>query len=121
MKLKLDENIGRGSADILRDEGHDVSSVHEQGLLGIADGALFEVCKREARALVTLDRDFGQTLRYPLAKSPGVAILELGSRPSKAALNERLRELAVLLRTGNLAGFLWIVEPRRVRIHLPPD
>ncbi len=32
MKLKLDENIGRQGAELLRQAGHDVASVVEQGL-----------------------------------------------------------------------------------------
>jgi hypothetical protein len=33
---------------------------------------LFEVCTAERRALITLDRDFGQVLRYPPAASAGI-------------------------------------------------
>jgi hypothetical protein len=36
-----------------------------QGLSGAADEILFDACKQESRAFVTLDRDFGQMLRYP--------------------------------------------------------
>jgi predicted nuclease of predicted toxin-antitoxin system len=121
VKLKLDENIGQRGAELLRAGGHDIATVVEQGLQGTSDERLFEVCAGEGRALITLDRDFGQVLRFPLAGSPGVAVLELGPRPSQKALEERMRELMTFLRSHELKGSLWIVEPGRVRIHLPDD
>jgi hypothetical protein len=121
VKLKLDENIPQRGAELLRAAGHDVSTVRDQKLEGSSDEVLFGVCARESRALVTLDRDFGQVLRFPPRNSAGIAVLELGPRPSLAALLTRLRELAVMLSIQPLTGSLWIVEPGRVRIHLDGD
>jgi len=82
MKLKLDENIGRRGLELLQSAGHDVLTVVDQGLGGSPDERLFEICAAEERALVTLDHDFGQVQRFPLDKSAGVVILELGRRAS---------------------------------------
>jgi uncharacterized protein (DUF433 family) len=71
VKFKLDENLSRRAADLIRVAGHDVVTVPDQGLRGTADETLFEVCRREGRALITLDRDFGQVLRYPPTASAG--------------------------------------------------
>jgi predicted nuclease of predicted toxin-antitoxin system len=121
VKLKLDENLSRRAADLMRTAGHDAVTVGNQGLSGAADETLFEVCKREGRALITLDRDFGQVLRYPPAGSAGIVVLEFGHRVTHAALLDRLRELLTVLKTQSPADALWIVEPGRVRIHLAPD
>jgi predicted nuclease of predicted toxin-antitoxin system len=121
VKFKLDENLSRRATDLIRAAGHDVVTVGDQGLRGAADETLFEVCRREGRALVTLDRDFGQVLRYPPAASAGIVVLEIGPRPTHAALLDRVRELLSVLNTRSPDGALWIVEPRRLRIHLPPD
>ncbi|MBI1774311.1 MAG: DUF5615 family PIN-like protein [Proteobacteria bacterium] len=121
MKLKLDENIGRRGLELLITAGHDVATVRHQGLQGVSDKTLFEVCAGEGRALVTLDHDFGQVLRFPPAKSAGVAILELGPRVTTEALLDRLRSLLAILETRPLAGALWIIEPGRIRIHLGHD
>jgi hypothetical protein len=99
VKLKLDENLSRRAADLIRAAGHDAATVFSQGLRGGADETLFEVCGRESRALVTLDRDFGQVLRYPPAVTAGIVVLEY------AVARRRI----------------WIVEPGRLRIHLPSD
>jgi predicted nuclease of predicted toxin-antitoxin system len=121
VKLKLDENLSRRAADLIRAAGHDAVTVASQGLRGVADERLFEVCTAESRALVTLDRDFGQVLRYPPAASAGIVILEIGRRVTHAALLDRVRELLSLLNTRSPEGELWIVEPGRLRIHLPSD
>jgi predicted nuclease of predicted toxin-antitoxin system len=76
VKFKLDENIGRRGLELTKASGHDAITVAEQALGGITDEDLFEICYAEERALVTLDRDFGQVLRFPPEKSAGVAILE---------------------------------------------
>ncbi|HEY5209558.1 MAG TPA: DUF5615 family PIN-like protein [Stellaceae bacterium] len=118
MKLKLDENIGRRGLELLGTYGHDVSTVRAQGLGGASDERLFEICAKEQRVLVTLDRDFGQVVRFPPEKSAGIVILELGSALSSLSLLNRLKQMAVLFETEAVAGKLWIVEPSRVRIHL---
>jgi predicted nuclease of predicted toxin-antitoxin system len=121
VKFKLDENLSRLAADLIHAAGHDAVTVASQGLRGAADETLFEVCRRESRALVTLDRDFGQVLRYPPAASAGIVVLEIGPRATHRALLDRVREFLALLNTRSPAGELWIVEPGRLRIRLPPD
>ncbi|MEG4484002.1 DUF5615 family PIN-like protein [Microcoleus sp. D2_18a_B4] len=65
MKLKLDENLGSiRVVSLLRFAGHDVATVREQSLTSTADGLLIDICRREGRCLVTLDRGFGNRLRY---------------------------------------------------------
>ena len=80
MKCKLDENIGRLGLELLETSGHDVMTVWDQDLRGIADEQLFEVCSAEGRALITLDRDFGQVPRFPPEKSAGIVVLEVGPK-----------------------------------------
>jgi hypothetical protein len=118
VKLKLDENIGRRGVEILIAAGHDVMTVRDQQLQGAKDEVLFAVCAGEGRALVTLDHDFGQVLRFPPEQGAGTVILEIGRRPTAQGLLDRIRDLAILLQTRSLAGELWIIEPGRVRIHL---
>jgi hypothetical protein len=84
----------------------------------VADAHLFAHCADEGRALITLDHDFGQILRFPPAQSAELVVLEPGSPITLGKLLARLNELLVVLGTRELGGELWIVEPGRVRIHL---
>jgi uncharacterized protein with PIN domain len=53
VKLKLDENLGRRIAELLRLAGHDVTTVPSQNLYSSSDKALLETCRVEKRCLVT--------------------------------------------------------------------
>lgn len=121
MKIKVDENIGRSGVNLLRQAGHDVMTVPDQGLSGAADEAIFQVCASERRALITLDRDFGQVPRFPPKQSAGIVILELGAPATAGLLQSRLREFLALALTRSIEGELWIVEAGRVRVHLERD
>jgi predicted nuclease of predicted toxin-antitoxin system len=121
VKFKLDENIGRRGVELLKASGHDVMTVWDQGLRGITDEELFQICAAEGRVLVTLDRDFGQITRFPPERSAGIVVLDLGQRATLQGIIGRLRDFLSVLESHAVSGALWIVEPGRVRIHLRDD
>jgi Domain of unknown function (DUF5615) len=83
----------------------------------VPDEQVFEVSVREQRALVTLDRDLGQILRFPPAGSSGIIVIDPGPRTGHGALLDRARELLAIVEVRSPARSLWIVEPGRLRIH----
>jgi predicted nuclease of predicted toxin-antitoxin system len=117
MRCKLDENLGDLGSDLLTASGHDVSTVAQQGMGGSSDLELYETCKREDRVLITLDRDFGEVLRFPPEDMRGIVVLHCRGRLSPAAILARLRELATFAAARSIDRELWIVEPGRVRVH----
>jgi predicted nuclease of predicted toxin-antitoxin system len=117
MKCKLDENLGDLGRDLLTASGHDVSTVAMQGLSGSADDTLYQACRAEDRVLITLDRDFGEILRFAPEDTAGIAILDCRGQLSPTSILARIKELAALLEIESIDGQLWIVEPGRVRIH----
>jgi predicted nuclease of predicted toxin-antitoxin system len=121
VKIKVDENVGTSGIDLLRQAGQDVMTVREQGLAGAADEVIFQACVAEGRALITLDRDFGQVPRFPPHQAAGIVVLELGGPASLRGLHDRLRDFLSLAAVRSVSGELWIVEPGRVRIHLEKD
>jgi len=121
VKIKLDENIGRRGLELLKASGHDVMTVWDQGLHGVDDEKLFEVCSSEGRALITLDRDFGQVTRFPPERSAGIVVLDTGPSTTLRGVMDRLQDFLAVLEHQSVAGSLWIVEPGRVRVHLRED
>ena len=117
MKFKLDENLGLLGKTLLEADGHDVMTVAQQHLSGIDDVRLYDVCRSEARVLVTLNRDFALTLRFPPEQTAGIVVLDCRGRLSPQMIASRFSELATLLRVRPIERELWIVEPGRVRIH----
>lgn len=121
MKFKLDENLGRREIQLIQSAGHDAIGVRDQGLGGADDGRVLEVCAAEQRALVTLDRDFGNVLRFPPPKFHGIVILAMPDRSTSEIIATRLKDFLAVLATNPLGRDLWIVEPGRVRIHSSQD
>jgi predicted nuclease of predicted toxin-antitoxin system len=117
LKLKLDENLGRRSEEILVAAGHDVSTVRQQHLEGVVDADLIERCRTEKRGLVTLDLGFANPLTFLPSRYAGIAVLRLSQKPSAAHLATLVRTLAEALESEQLEGKLWIVESGRVRIY----
>ena len=56
MRLKLDENLGRHGAELLRQAEHEVTTVPEQHLCGATDAELIEVCSASQRRMTFLMR-----------------------------------------------------------------
>lgn len=120
MKLKLDENLGRRVQQPFRDHGHDTVTVADERLSSASDGTLIEACRREGRALVTLDLDFGNPLLFRPSEYRGIAVLRLPPKPSHADLLAAVRTLLGALAKGEISGKLRIVQPGRLREYQEP-
>jgi len=120
MKLKLDENLGTRGQSVLQAASHDVLTVSAQLLEGASDEELIEKCRQESRALVSLDLDFGNPLRFQPSKYPGIAVLRLPVKPSHSDLTNLIHTLVAALKHDSLVGKLWIVESGRVRVYQEP-
>ncbi|OGA30545.1 MAG: hypothetical protein A3I01_04830 [Betaproteobacteria bacterium RIFCSPLOWO2_02_FULL_65_24] len=120
MKLKLDENLGNAAREALESAGHDVSTAPLQKLQAALDDELLRQCKREGRALVSLDLDFANPFQYNPADFPGIAVLRLPTEPAPHVLDQLIRTLIGGLASEPLTGKLWIVEIGRLRIYQDP-
>jgi hypothetical protein len=121
LRLKLDENLGRQAATLLRDAGHDVSTVVEQHLASSPDEDVIGVCRQEGRCLVTLDLDFANPLRFNPREYSGIAVLRL---PPRSSANDLLKALGTLvggLSRSEIAGRLWIVQIGVLREYQPDN
>lgn len=64
MKLKLDENLNERGIALLVAGGHDGSTVVLQKMQAAVDAQVIEACRKEGRALVTLDLDFANPIHF---------------------------------------------------------
>lgn len=117
MQFKLDENIPPIVADLLRESGHDVRTVFDQGLRSCSDPQVIAACQDEGRALLSLDLDFSNILIFPPERYAGLIVLRL-RKPGPHAVASLVRRLLPHLATVPVAGRLWIVDEQRIRVRL---
>ncbi|MBK9259042.1 MAG: DUF5615 family PIN-like protein [Polyangiaceae bacterium] len=119
MRVKLDENLGVRGAALLTAAGVDVDTVAAEDLCGTSDKTLAEVCRVEHRVLVTLDKDFADTLRFPPQRYAGIVVLRLGEPLTHEMIQHALRRFVDAVDDQDLSGRLWIVDSHRIREFLP--
>lgn len=115
MQFKIDENLPVESADILQQAGYDAITVHAENLAGVNDIKLSEVCRDENRILITLDLGFADIRSYPPEAFPGFIVLR-SKRQDKPTILTIVQNLANALQKEEVAGKLWIVEEKQIRI-----
>lgn len=93
MKLKRDENLGQCGREVLATAGHDVCTVPEQDLCAVTDEQIAVRCCEDGRAIITLDLDFANPLRFPPELHHGIAVLRGPVRMSTTALHRLLQTL----------------------------
>jgi predicted nuclease of predicted toxin-antitoxin system len=115
MRCKLDEHLPLEIKDLLAQHQHDSVTVAEQGMAGSMDPDLAQICRKEARALFTLDLDFSDIRTYPPEDYHGIVVF----RPAIQSITTLVRlttHLLTLFEREPLEGHLWIVEDHQVRI-----
>ena len=115
MKFKTDENMPDEAAEVLKQAGYDARTVPDQHLSGQPDSQIADICRTEARALVTLDLDFSDIRAYPPKFYGGIIVL----RPSLQTVKNVQRlvgQVIALLNSESLPGKLWIVDEGQIRI-----
>jgi len=115
VKFKVDENLPVEVAQLLREAGHDAFTVMEQQMAGAQDRAIASACRKEGRALVTLDIHFADIRTYPPADFSGLIVLRL-TRQDKAHVLQVMSKVIQMAASARLAGQLWIVDEHRVRM-----
>ena len=115
MQFKIDENLPRELAVILREWGHDATTVLDQGLDGSSDPRVASICRDESRIMITLDIGFGDIRTYNPEQHPGIIVLRL-RQYDRSHVIAIFRKIAHALRTEPLTQRLWIVDEHRIRI-----
>lgn len=110
MRLLANENFPRRAIEALRAAGHDVAWVAED-CPSIRDADVLALAVREARVLLTQDKDFGElAYRSRLPATCGVVLFRVPPRPETVAAIA-VRVLAV----GAFEGRFVVVEEGLVR------
>ncbi len=116
MRFLADENFPFPAVAALRDRGHDVSSIADDHA-GSSDELVAEICDRDARILLTFDKDFGDLVfRRGLKSGSSVVLLRIVPEPNVVA-----DLIHSLIETGILTtGVFCVVARDRVRVRPLP-
>lgn len=115
MRFKIDENLPIDLASLLRNNGHDAETVHDEDMTGASDPDIAARCQDEGRVVVTFDLDFSDIRAYPPDQHPGLLVLRLERQDRDHVLTTFGRLLPVL-EEEEIARRLWIVDEDRIRI-----
>ena len=115
MKFKLDECVDVRLARLFEDAGHDAETVFSEKVAGVTDKAIYDICLKEKRTLVTQDLDFSNPFVFDPLPTNGIVVLR---NPSQLLhdLEGLLNQVISFLVKENPAGHLWVVAKNRIRI-----
>jgi predicted nuclease of predicted toxin-antitoxin system len=117
MRILANENVPRPVVVALRHRGDDVVWVKEE-MVGATDSEVLARAEREARLVVTFDKDFGElAVRARLPATSGVVLLRLrGDNPEV----DNARAISALTSRDDWAGHFAVVTDDRIRLRALP-
>jgi predicted nuclease of predicted toxin-antitoxin system len=94
----------------------------DAGLSQSPDELLIARCRGEGRALVTLDTDFANAMRYPPAKYEGIIVVRTSPRATASDIEAALSAFLDAVADSPISGRLLVVDPGgRVREYRPAE
>lgn len=119
LDVKVDEDLPLQVAELLRNLGHRVLTVADQGMGGLKDSLLWETVQAERRFLVTGDKGFADIRVYPPGTHGGVLLL----RPDDDGIEPLVKLMRRVVRgevLDQLRGTVTVASPRGLRIRRTP-
>ncbi len=116
MRIKLDENLPVELADDLRQLGHAVDTVADEGLEGRADPLVADAARRSRSCLFSLDKGLGDIRRCPPRDYHGIVLFRF-RRVGRIAVRRGVRELLPEIeRRQPLRGRLLVASDSGIRV-----
>jgi predicted nuclease of predicted toxin-antitoxin system len=79
MQFLADMGISLRTVEWLREKGHDIVHLRDEGLQRLPDDEILEKARLESRVLLTVDLDFAQLLAMAQSSFPSVILFRLGN------------------------------------------
>jgi len=118
MKIKIDEDLPKAVAEMVRKHVSDTTTVLEERLSGTLDPDLWEIIQKEGRFLITGDKAFADIRRYEPGTHFGVLLL----RPEEDGIPQLKLLISETLKSGmleKLSRCIAVATPGRLRIRRP--
>ena len=118
MKIKLDENMPVGLAEILSQLGHDADTVYDEGYAGNKDDKIWELAQESKRFLITQDMDFSDKRKFIPGTHEGILLIRLRN-PGRTALIQRIESTFKTENVDQWKGCFVVVTENKIRVRYP--
>lgn len=119
MRFLADMGVAMRVVEWLRNAGHDVVHLREQGLHRLPNGQIFAKAKDEDRIVLTFDLDFGEIVALSAGESNSVVLFRLHNTTTPFVIR-RLSQVLADAEEALLSGAIVVVEDHRHRIRRLP-
>jgi predicted nuclease of predicted toxin-antitoxin system len=118
-RFLVDEDLPRITAQVLVEAGYEAEDVRAVGLRGHNDSEVFAYAQAHGQIVVSADKGFTNTLRFPLGSHAGIVVVRVPDALPTAKMHQELLGGLASLTGKTLTGALVIVEIDRVRVRWP--
>lgn len=116
LKILIDEDMPRPTADLLRSLGIDACDVREIGLKGEPDRKIFEYAQKEKMIIISRDKEFGNIRKYPLESHCGIIVVRLPYTFVRHQILSTVKKFFIRVEKADLPNNLTILEVEKYRI-----
>lgn len=114
MKFLTDENIAKSVISFLRNKGHDICDLKEEGEYGLDDIKVLKWAAKERRILLSHDRDFIDLFSQFRGKATVLVIRLFRQTPKET--KKFLEKFLLTVKEKEVLGKLVILEENNLRI-----
>ena len=108
MRIFVDENIPRMTANQLRDFGHDVIDIRRTNQEGISDDEIWQIVQREKRLLITTDKGF---LEHRNSYHSGILVITL-RQPNRCKIHEKVIQVISQFQSDEWSNTIVVIKDR---------
>jgi predicted nuclease of predicted toxin-antitoxin system len=119
LKFVIDEDIPRSTGIILKENGYDILDIRDHGLRGEKDEKIYEFAQENGAVVLTGDRGFGNTQRFPLGEHNGIVVTNFPNEMPTSMINQQLLVRLKHINEDDYKGNVIIIDPLKIRIRRP--
>lgn len=116
LKLLVDEDMPRSTADLLRSLGIDAIDARDVGLKGATDEKIFLYAQKEELIIITRDKEFGNIVKYPLGSHCGIIVVMFPYTFVRSQILDTIRKFFRSVDMNKLPNNLTVLEVEKYRI-----
>ena len=116
IRILVDEDMPRPTADLLRSLNIDAFGVREIGLKGATDQEIFKYAQKKGMIIISRDKEFSSIAKYPLGTHSGIIVARLPYTFVRSQILSIIKKFFVDVEKSKLPNNLTILEVGKYRI-----